>query len=197
MAGDATKWFDLLYRDAGGDPGQIPWASQSVCPVVVEYLAEHPGHGPAVVVGCGIGDDSEAVAAAGYDTVGFDVAAEAIEWCRRRFPESPVDYRVADLFSLPDDWHQRFDLVIEVKTTQSLPPDVRPEVLAAVASMVAPGGRLLIVAVARAEHVIPYGPPWAVSEPELGALLDAGLQVESFTTRSGGLWADLVAVYRR
>jgi SAM-dependent methyltransferase len=197
MGGDATEWFDHLYRDAVGDPGRIPWASQSVCPIVAEYLAEHPGTGRAVVVGCGIGDDSEAVAAAGYDTIGFDVSAEAIEWCRRRFPGSAVDYRVADLFSLPDDWLLRFELVVEVRTVQSLPPDLRPAVLASVASLVAPGGRLLVVALARAEPVIPYGPPWAVSEGELDLLLGAGLKVEAFTTHSGGLWADFVGVYRR
>jgi len=197
MAGDATGWFDDLYRDAAGDPGRIPWASQSVCPVVADYLAEHPGPGRAVVVGCGIGDDSEAVAAAGYDTIGFDVSAEAVEWCRRRFPRSTVDYRVADLLALPDDWLQRFELVVEVRTVQSLPPEIRPDVLAAVASLVAPGGRLLIVALARAEQVIPYGPPWAVSENELNLLVDSGLQVESFVTHSGGLWADFVGIYRR
>ncbi len=41
------------------------------------------------------------------------VSPEAIEWCHRRFPESSVDYRVADLFSLPEEWTQSFDLVVD------------------------------------------------------------------------------------
>ena len=197
MSDEATSWFDRLYRTAAGDPSQIPWASQSACPIVTDYLAAHPGPGRAIVIGCGIGDDSEAVAAAGYDTVGFDVSPEAIAWCRRRFPGSPVDYLVSDLFSLEDGWREAFDLVVEVRTVQSLPPDVRRAALCGVASLVAPAGSLLLVALARAEDVIPYGPPWAVSERDLDPLLDAGLEIVSFDTRSGGLWADFVAVYRR
>jgi len=197
MSDEAIAWFDRLYRDAAGDPARVPWASESVCPIVAGYLADNPGPGRAVVVGCGIGEDSEAVAAAGYDTVGFDVSPEAIGWCKRRFPESAVDYRVADLFSLPEDWAQAFDLVVEIRTVQALPPDLRPNVLDAVASLVAPGGVLRIVALARAEGVIPYGPPWAVSEREMGRLVEAGLTVVSFETVSRGLWPDFVGVYRR
>jgi len=197
MSDEAIAWFDRLYRDAAGDPARVPWASESVCPIVAGYLADNPGPGRAVVVGCGIGEDSEAVAAAGYDTVGFDVSPEAIGWCKRRFPESAVDYRVADLFSVPEDWAQAFDLVVEIRTVQALPPDLRPNVLDAVASLVAPGGVLRIVALARAEGVIPYGPPWAVSEREMGRLVEAGLTVVSFETVSRGLWPDFVGVYRR
>ena len=197
MSDEALAWFDRLYRDAAGDPARIPWASESVCPIVAGHLIDNTGPGRAVVVGCGIGDDSEAVAAAGYDTVGFDVSPEAIEWCRRRFPESTVDYLVTDLFSLLDEWHEAFDLVVEIRTVQSLPPDVRTDVLGRVASLVAPGGRLLTVALARAENVIPYGPPWAISEREMGGFVDAGLEMVSLETQSGGLRADFVGVYLR
>jgi SAM-dependent methyltransferase len=194
---EATKWFDRLYREAGGDPAQVPWAAQAVCPVVAEYLDDHPGPGKAIVVGSGLGDDSQAVADAGYDTVGFDVSPEAVAWSKRRFPDSSVDVRVADLFSLEEEWLGGFDLVVEVRTIQSLPPDIRPEVLQGIASLVAPGGNLLLVALARAEDVIPYGPPWAVSERELGMLEEAGLEVTSLDMHSGGLWSDFVGLYRR
>ena len=103
---DEFAWFDRLYREADGDAGAVPWASESICPAVAAYLATHPGDGRAAVVGCGIGDDAEAVADVGYETLGFDISSEAIAWCRRRFPETRVDYRVADLFDLPAEAHR-------------------------------------------------------------------------------------------
>ena len=162
-----SSWFNRLYVEAAGDPSRVPWASRVACPIVAEHLDRNPGPGRAIVVGCSLGDDSEAVAAAGYDTVAFDVSPAAIGWCRRRFPNSVVAYRVAHHLKLPAEWRHGFDLVVEVRTVQSLPPAVRPDVLDAVASLVASGGRLLLVALARAQGVIPYGPPWAVSEREL------------------------------
>jgi SAM-dependent methyltransferase len=197
MPDDATDWFDRLYREAAGDPARVPWAAQAVCPIVADYLSDHPGPGRAVVVGCGIGDDAEAVAAAGYDTLGFDVSPEAIAWCERRYPDSAVIYRVADLFSLPDEWAGRFDLVVEVRTVQSLPPGRQGQVMDAVAGLVAPGGRLLLVALARAEGVVPHGPPWAITRRELERMGSTGLEEVSMELRSGGLWSDFVAVYRR
>ncbi len=194
---ESSAWFDRLYLEAAGDPSLVPWAREAVCPIVAGYLEHNPGPGRAIVVGCSLGDDSEAVAAAGYDTTAFDVSPAAIAWCHRRFPDSAAAYRVADLFALPEEWHRGFDLVVEVRTVQSLPPSVRPDVLDAVASLVAPGGRLLLVALARAEEVIPYGPPWAVSEGELQRLLDEGLDIKDFRSVSGGSWSDFVAVYRR
>ena len=56
---------------------------------------------------------------------------------------------------------------------------------------------LLVVALARAESVIPYGPPWAVSQRELGVLEEAGLERVSLDTHSGGLWSEYVGVYQR
>ena len=187
-----------LYVEAAGDPSLVPWASEAASPVVSGHLArQQTGIGRAIVVGCSLGDDSEAVAAAGYDTLAFDVSPAAIAWCHRGFPDSAVSYRVADLFALRAEWRHGFDLVVEVRTVQSLPPSVRPDVLDAVVSLVAPGGRLRLIALARAQGVIPYGPPWAVSERELQRLVDEGLDIEDLDSVSGGLWSDFVGVYRR
>jgi hypothetical protein len=37
------------------------------------------------------------------------------------FPQSAVDYRVADLFDAPSEWRGAFDLVHELYTLQALP----------------------------------------------------------------------------
>ena len=187
------SWFDPLYEAADGDASAIPWAYLEPCPWVIDLVDEAPNDGRTIVVGCGLGDDAEALADAGHDTIAFDVSPAAVDWCRRRFPDSAVDYRVADLFDLPDDLVASGDLVVEVRTIQSLPPSVRSEAIEAVAALVAPGGLLLVVALARPDGSVPTGPPWPVSPEELAGLERAGLTAESSKVDRG----QFVNRYRR
>lgn len=172
---EAIDWFDELYADANRDPRAVPWANLEPCPQLPGFLNGRTGSGQAAVVGCGLGDDAEAVAAVGYDTLAFDVSPEAVAWCRERFPATSVDYQVANLLELPAPWHEAYDLVIEVRTVQSLPPSIRTKAIRAVADLVAPGGTALVVALMRPDGTIPTGPPWAVSPSEMSRYLDAGL----------------------
>lgn len=181
----ATSWFDPLYAAAGRDPSGVPWAHLEPCAWVTDFLARRPGGGKAAVVGCGLGDDAEAVAGAGYATVAFDVSRHAVAWCRERFPDSLVDYRVADLFDLPEDLIGAFDRVVEVRTIQSLPPSMRHDAIDAVASLIAPGGVAVIVALSRPDRTIPSGPPWAVSAEELRRLDEGDVRVASDYSESG------------
>ena len=175
----ASSWFDPIYRAADGDPSGIPWAALEPSPWLVDHLGAHPGPGRAVVVGCGLGDDAEAVAAAGYETVAFDVSLHAVEWCRDRFRGSAVDYRLADLLDLPAVLVGSADLVVENRTIQSLPPSVRTAAIDAVASLLAPAGYLLLITWLRPDDAVPTGPPWAVSAGELERFEEeAGLEIE-------------------
>ena len=127
--GNATGWFDTLYTQAQGDPARIPWADLHVNPHFAAWLAQHPLEGQsktALVIGCGLGDDAEELAARGFRVTAFDVSPTAIAWCRRRYRQSHVDYCVADLLNLPAAWRLMFDFVLEVYTLQVLPPDLRP-----------------------------------------------------------------------
>ena len=177
----ATSWFDRLYTLADGDSRAIPWADLVPSPLVVDWLDAHPDlSGRALVVGCGLGDDAEDLAERGLDVTAFDVSSEAIAWCRRRFPESSVNYIVADLFDQPKAWSRAFDLVVEQRTVQSLPLNLRDEALAAVADPVAPGGTLLVVAWGRPDGTETVGPPWPVSREELAFLERTGLKETGF-----------------
>jgi SAM-dependent methyltransferase len=113
------------------------------------------------------------------------VSQHAVEWCRDRFPDSAVDYRVADLLDLEDDLVGRFDLVVEVRTIQSLPPHLRERAIDAVASLAAPGGVVLIVALARPDGSIANGPPWAISAAELKRFTDSDISVTEDRSESG------------
>ena len=181
--GDATGWFELLYAGAGQDSDAIPWANLRPHPGFDHWLSFtdlSKGGKRAVVVGCGLGDDAEAMAARGFEVTAFDVSPSAVEWAKTRFPGSGVAYHVADLFGLPGEWKRAFDLVVEVYTLQSLPGDVRPAAIEAVAELVAPGGTLVVVCRARESEEPAAGPPWHLTREELCAFEHLGLEQMSF-----------------
>ena len=182
--GDATGWFDEVYRAAGDDPSRIPWADEKPNRWLVEWLdREHPETtgSTAVVVGSGLGDDAEELARRGFEVTAFDISETAIAWARRRFPDSTVEYRNADLFALPSLLEGAFDFVFEAYTLQPLPVDVRGNAIAAVASLAAPGGSVLIVSRGRDDDEPTSGPPpWPLSHGELKGLERAGLMLDRF-----------------
>lgn len=184
--GDAVGWFETLYQKAAGRWDEIPWADLAANPYLVEWLDSPAGkeaRGRCLVVGCGLGDDAELLAARGFDVIAFDIAATAIEGCRARYPKSRVEYAVADALAPPASWRDRFDLVFESYTLQVLPPAARAVATEALARLVAPGGRLLVLCRAR-EADEPEGQlPWPLTRAELDRFEPCGLattSVESF-----------------
>jgi len=176
---DPTAWFDVLYSEAEGDAGQIPWARLTTHPYLQEWLdiSQPQGEGrTALVIGCGLGDDAEALAKLGFQVTAFDISIKAIAWCKERFPDSSVNYLVADLLALDSEWHGKFDLVIESRTIQALPLEMRSEVINCIAPLVASKGTLLVITRIRDDDSVPSGPPWALSEKELGEFIELGLQ---------------------
>jgi SAM-dependent methyltransferase len=186
--------FEEMYAAAGDDLGSVPWANLEPFPMLVEWLDGEGAAvgGSALVIGCGYGDDAEELAARGFAVSAFDFSPTAISRARERFPDSPVDYRVADLFDLPAEWRERFDLAIEIRTLQSLPVAERESGAAAIAATVAPGGRLWLFALGRASHAPGETRPWPVVPEELAVLERAGLAWES--RREEPLTADLYDV---
>lgn len=129
------------------------------------------------MVGAGLGSDAELIAGFGFRTVAFDVSPTAIQMARRRFPESHVEYAVADLLDPPDDWSEAFDLVAEIITVQALPRSVRAEATARVREFVAPDGTLLVISNVLADgDDRAGGPPWPLTRAELEAF--AGTELE-------------------
>jgi SAM-dependent methyltransferase len=205
--------FEEMYAAAGDDLAAVPWANLKPFPLLVEWFdgeaarstaagtAAAGGDGgaaTALVVGCGYGDDAEELARRGFAVSAFDFSPTAIGHARERFPDSTVDYRVADLFDLPGEWGGRFDLVVEIRTLQSLPIEARRRGAAAIAATVAPGGRLWLFALGREAHVRGETRPWPVVPDELAELERAGLRWES--RREDLLDADLydvIGVLRR
>jgi SAM-dependent methyltransferase len=181
--GDATGWFEELYRRVGGSWDRIPWADLVPNPYLVEWLSTAAAAdcgNRCLVVGCGLGDDAEALAAAGFDVVAFDVSATAIDACRARHRASAVEYAVADVLAPPAAWSGRFDLVFEAYTLQVLPPPARRAAVAALAKLAAPRGRVLVLCRAREPNEPPGELPWPITRAELDAFRDHGLRELAF-----------------
>jgi SAM-dependent methyltransferase len=175
---DDQAEFEAIYAEAGDDLGSVPWAKLEPLPALVEWLdTQEPGGGrAALVIGSGLGDDAEELARRGWVVSAFDVSPTAIEQARKRFPETTVDYRAADLFDLPAEWRGRFDLVVEIRTLQAIPIAERAAGPAAIAATVAPGGRLWVSILGRDEHLPGGGIPWPLVPAELAELEAAGLE---------------------
>jgi SAM-dependent methyltransferase len=177
--GDATSWFERLYAQAADGHAVVPWDRRAPHPLLVEWIEQRPDLSGrrTLVVGCGLGDDAAYLAAQGYRVIAFDIAGSAIDAARRRFPTSPVDFRVADLLNPPAEWREHFDLVVETYTTQSLPVRLRPTVVLHVGRLVAPGGTLLVLAVAADADEQSEGPPWPLSRTDIESFAVEGLKV--------------------
>lgn len=169
-------FFDTVYQNAKGDAAFVPWADLAPKHALADWLMDNPGQGKrAIDVGCGLGDNAEALAAVGYKTIAFDFSADAIRWAKERFPETSVDYRTADLFGLPEEFLGAFDVVHECYTLQSIPPETLSQSVPAVASLVAPGGKLLVYTRLRADGAEVQGPPWPLEEKIVSSFSDYGL----------------------
>ncbi len=172
-------WFKTVYDLAADDPACVPWADEAAHPLLADWLGRHDIAGlRALDVGCGLGDNAEALTAAGARTSAFDLSERAIAWAKRRFPATTVDYRAADLFDAPEQWRGAFDLVHECYTLQALPNQLLPEAGRALASFLAPGGRMLVIARSRPNPAAPNGPPWPLSQDDMKALASNGLAIE-------------------
>jgi SAM-dependent methyltransferase len=179
--GDATSWFERLYAQAADGQAVVPWDRRAPHPLLVEWIEKQPALSGrlTLVVGSGLGDDAAYLADQGHRVIAFDISRSAIAAARRRFPTSPVDFRVADLLNPPAEWRHHFELVVETYTTQSLPVRLRPTVVLHVGRFVAPGGTLVVLAVARDPGEWVDGPPWPLSRGDIESFAVEGLQMVS------------------
>lgn len=200
--GQPDDWFEEFYDRAGGDINKVYWADLEPGPHLVAYLKENavPDGGRAVTIGCGLGDDAEILADSGFAVTAFDISPAAIAMCRKRYPESTVDYTVADLFDHPSNWSRSFDLVYECNTIQILTGDNRARALNAMVNLVKPGGVILVSCRSRNKGEDLDAWPLALDRYEIDGFVRAGLvevQFEAYDDTQDPPVPHFFAVYRR
>jgi len=198
-----VDWFEELYAGADRGGEGIPWASMKTHASFAEWLGRHTLAGAgktALVVGCGMGDDAVELESLGFDVTAFDVSKSAIRFCKERFEQSKVEFVAADLFTPPAQWSRKFDFVLEIYTVQALPPRYEDTAIERIASFVAPGGRLLVVAeVGEGPRSFDKGPPWLLTPQHVDAFAAHGLSVEErhVAERDERGMAHFVTTFRR
>jgi SAM-dependent methyltransferase len=181
--GDFLGWFEALYREAEQGRSVIPWDDREPNSQLIDYWRAHPidpRGKSALVVGCGLGEDAEQIAAWGFRTTAFDISATAIKVAQARFPKSTVRYETANLFHAPQHWRNAFNFVFETNTLQALPAKLRPGAIEQIASFVGPGGLLLAIARGR-DDADPEGElPWPLTRAEFDGFEHVGLTQLTF-----------------
>ena len=134
----------------------------------------------AIVIGCGVGDDAEALSEVGYEVIAFDISPEAIRLCKKRYSDTTVNYLVADLFDYPSQWAESFELVYECNTIQVLPGKYRIQARDAMVSLLAPQGYILVSCRSRLKGEQEDDIPLPLDKEEIDGFIRCGLSEESF-----------------
>jgi SAM-dependent methyltransferase len=162
-----TDWNECYEKN------ETPWEKGKATPVLDEMMARHAEvfRGRVLVPGCGLGHDARWLAERGMEVTGADIAPLAIDGAKAWDAESKVDFRLVDLFALPDDMKGAFDLVWEHTCLCALPLDLRTRYVKGVKSSLKDGGL-----VAGVFFINPdmdpgeAGPPFGISVEELEQL---------------------------
>jgi SAM-dependent methyltransferase len=185
--GDATGWFDELYKEAAGNNEHIPWADLEPNKFLRAWAekTDLQGNGrKALVVGCGLGDDAKFLDDLGFNVTAFDISPTAIEWAKRLYPN--ITFETMDLFQPFREWLGAFDFVLEVYTIQPLPLEMRPKVIDSIAAFVGEKGKLVVVTRGREDDEEPVELPWALSRKDLSRFEANGLRQIHFEE----MWGD-------
>jgi len=140
-----TGKFDRL-ASTWWDPNGESRPLHDLNPVRLNYVAERVALKGARVldVGCGGGILSEALAAAGAQVTGIDLAARVLEIARLHLYESgrTVDYRECSVEALAAEMPASFDAIACMEMLEHVPDP--GSVIAACASLLKPGGKLFL-----------------------------------------------------
>ena len=182
--GNPDGWFEEFYARADGDTTKVYWADLKPSPLLLTWIEKSSASAGtlAITIGCGLGDDAEALANHGYRVTAFDISTSAIAMCRQRYSNSAVDYRVADLFNPPAEWLGAFELVYECNTIQILTGSNRARAIEAIIDLVAPGGYVPVSCRSRTTGEQTDTFPLALDRQEIDGFVRGGLTEIHFTS---------------
>ncbi len=165
--------WEQRYRE-----GDVHWDRGQASPPLMQYVSRNPLAGRVLVPGCGRGNDVAALARAGVDVTGLDIAPTAVREAKARYPDAAERFVVADLFDLAPELRGAFDVVVEHTCLSGMPPEMRVKYRRGVESALKPGGRIIGVwFINPALDAGSAGPPFPLSVAELDRLFADGFEV--------------------
>ncbi|WP_067440565.1 class I SAM-dependent methyltransferase [Nocardioides jensenii] len=184
---DPNRWFEDLYAAAQRGEAVVPWDRGAAHPLLEWWAGDRlgaqqlPEQSRAMVVGSGPGHDARLLDDLGFVTTAFDISPTAVANAAAALADTSVDVRRADLLDLPGEWRGGFDLVLEAMTVQAMPRSLRQAGTAAVRSMVAPGGVLLVIGMLMPDDGdLDDGPPWLLTRDEIDAFARDGIEFVTY-----------------
>lgn len=118
-----------------------------------------------LVLGCGEGHDAAFFARAGHVVTAVDISPVALERARSLYGNLPdLHFVQADIFKLPREFDQSFDIVFEHTCFCAINPEKRSDLVKVWNRVLAPGGHLMGVFFTFEKR---QGPPYGGTEWEL------------------------------
>jgi SAM-dependent methyltransferase len=133
---DRTKWWDESY-----EAGETPWDTGRPQPEIAALERAGEIGGRILDAGCGTGVETRYLAERGYEVVGVDFSAPAIDRARGRTDGDNPSFVIGDALELPNLGLGRFDTVVDCGLFHALEADDRTAYTQAISSVLAPGGR--------------------------------------------------------
>jgi methyl halide transferase len=162
--------------------GADPWDLGCPAPPFVQLLdsSQVPKPGRIAVLGCGSGQDAMLFAAAGFEVVGFDFAATAIDRATTAAHNrelNNIQFVQRNIFELAPEFDNGFDYVLEHTCFCALDPELRWDYVQVVKQLLRPNGMLIALFYT---HNRPDGPPFSVKPKAVLDLLKADFDRLSF-----------------
>ena len=158
-------WFDQLYGMANRDPAIIPWARMAPNQIMMNWVEENCSLGNALVIGCGLGDDAVGLENIGFNVTAFDISEHCVDWCKERFPNSKVEWLVADILDPKQEWYGNFDLIVEIHILQAIPDGgIREKAAEQMPKLLADNGKMLCIGRLDDGRQTIQPPPWPLKQ---------------------------------
>ncbi len=142
MLNETKDFWESKYQ-----AGDTRWDLGKAAPPLVSLLSspDAPIPGKTVVLGCGRGYDALLLASYGFDVIGVDFAPSAIAAAKSSATAAnlSVKFLQRNIFALAAEFSNYFDYVLEHTCFCAISPELRPEYLNLVISLLKPQGKLI------------------------------------------------------
>lgn len=141
------------------------WELNQAAPALVDMLPRLKlPRSRVLVLGCGSGNDAAYFAQQGHIVTAVDISAEALNRAKSKYSGLSIQWVQADIFKLPPQFKESFDLIFEHTCFCAINPEDRSKLVQIWTQLLAPNGLLMGVFYVMDKA---GGPPFGGSEWEV------------------------------